>query len=86
VNQKTFVKGALVVSKLGSRSEGCGFESHPILDGNSFKSVPGSIPILVISSKEKKLNGTHQKNILKSYSQKMTLFLFDMFFRLGLET
>ncbi len=31
-------------SKFDSRLEGCGFESHPILDGNSVKAMPGSIP------------------------------------------
>jgi len=34
----------LVVSKLDSRLEGHGFESHPILDGNGVKAMPGSIP------------------------------------------
>jgi len=34
-------KSGLVVSKL---MEGRGFESHPILDGNGVKSMPGSIP------------------------------------------
>ncbi len=31
-------------SKLDSQLEGCGFESHPILDGNGVKAMPGSIP------------------------------------------
>jgi len=35
---------SLMVSKLDSRLEGCGFESHPILDGNSVKTMPGLIP------------------------------------------
>ncbi len=33
----------LVVSKLDSQWEGCGFESHPILDGNGVKAMPGSV-------------------------------------------
>jgi len=37
-------KSCLVVSKLASRLEGFGFESHPILDGNGVKAMPGSIP------------------------------------------
>jgi len=37
-------KSGLVVSKLDSRLEGHGFESYPILDGNSVKAMPGSIP------------------------------------------
>jgi hypothetical protein len=37
-------KTGLVVSKLDSRLEGLGFESHPILDGNVVKAMPGLIP------------------------------------------
>ncbi len=37
-------KSVLLVSKLDSQLEGCGFESHPILDGNGVKAMPGSIP------------------------------------------
>jgi len=33
-----------VVSELDSRLEGRGFKSHPILDGNGIKAMPGSIP------------------------------------------
>ncbi len=36
-------KSGLVVSKLYSQFEGCGFESHPILDGNGVKTMQGSI-------------------------------------------
>ncbi len=36
-------KSGLVVSKLDSQLEGCGFESHPILDGNGVKAMPGLI-------------------------------------------
>jgi len=35
----------LVDSKLESRLKSCGFESHHILDGNSFKVIQGSIPV-----------------------------------------
>ncbi len=31
-------------SELNSRLKGRGFESHPMLDGNSVKAMPGSIP------------------------------------------
>ncbi len=39
-------KYGLVISKLDSRSNGCGFESRLIIDGNGqhFKAMPGSIP------------------------------------------
>jgi len=37
-------KSGLVVSKLDSRLEGRGFESHLMLDGNGVKAMPGSIP------------------------------------------
>jgi len=33
-----------VVIKLDSQLEGCGFESHPMLDGNSVKAMSGLIP------------------------------------------
>jgi len=33
-----------VVSELDSELEGRGFESHPVLDGNGVKAMPGSIP------------------------------------------
>jgi len=33
-----------VVSKLDSQLGGRGFETHPILDGNGVKAIPGSIP------------------------------------------
>ena len=48
-----------MVIELDSRSKGRGFESHPILDGNGVKALPGSIPvhlILVHSIHEKKEN------------------------------
>jgi len=35
----------LVVSVLDSRLKGHGFESHPILDGNDFKAMPGTIDV-----------------------------------------
>jgi hypothetical protein len=38
------LKSGLVVSKLDSRLEGCGFESYPILDGNCVNAMPGLIP------------------------------------------
>ncbi len=31
-------------SKLDSQLEGHGFKSHPILDGNGVKAIPGLIP------------------------------------------
>ncbi len=37
-------KSGLVVSKLDSQLEGRGFKSHPILDGNGVKAMPGSFP------------------------------------------
>jgi len=37
-------KSVLVVSKLISRLEGRGFKTHPILNGNGVKAMPGSIP------------------------------------------
>jgi len=37
-------KLGLVVNVLDSRLEGCGFKSHPILDGNGVKAMPGLIP------------------------------------------
>ncbi len=40
---KNEIKCILVVSKLESRLEGRGFESHPILDGNGVKAMPRSI-------------------------------------------
>jgi len=43
---KSLIKGrksGLVVSQFDSWLEGCGFESHPILDGNCVKTKPGSI-------------------------------------------
>jgi len=33
-----------MVRELNSPSQGRGFESHPILEGNGFKAMPGSIP------------------------------------------
>jgi len=33
-----------VVCKLDSQLGGRGFETHPILDGNGVKAIPGSIP------------------------------------------
>ncbi len=42
-------KPGLVDSKLDSGSKGRGIESHPILDGNGVKTMPGQLkyPILV---------------------------------------
>ncbi len=37
-------QSGLVVSKLDSRLEGCGFKSHPILNENGIKTMPGLIP------------------------------------------
>jgi len=37
-------KSGLLVSKHDSMLEGPGFESHPILDGNGVKAMPGLIP------------------------------------------
>ncbi len=47
-----------MVSELDSQSKGRGFEHHPILDGNGFKAMPGSIAVadrikLFIFAKEK---------------------------------
>ncbi len=49
-------KPGLVDSKLDSWSKVCGFESHPTLDGNGVKTLPGWLkyPILVHSMIEKK--------------------------------
>jgi len=33
-----------VVRELDSQLEGCGFKSHPMLDENGVKAMPGSIP------------------------------------------
>jgi len=33
------------VRALGSRSEGCGFNPRPMLDGSGVKAMPGLIPI-----------------------------------------
>jgi len=51
-------KPGLVDSKLDSQSKGRGFKSHPILDGNGVKTMPGRLkyPILVHSMIEKKEN------------------------------
>ncbi len=60
-----------MVSVLDSRSKGRGFKSHPILDGNGFEAMPGSIDrlILVKSSNENKENTCsqmgHTKKIFK---------------------
>ncbi len=42
-------KSGLLVSKHDSRLEGCGFESHPTLDGNGVKAMPDKLlhPVLV---------------------------------------
>jgi len=37
-------QSGLVLSKLDSQLEGRGFKSHPILDGNGVKAMPGLIP------------------------------------------
>ncbi len=66
-------KPGLVDSKLDSRPKGRGFESHPILDGNGVKTMPGRLkyPILVHLMIEKKENTgsrmghTKKQNILK---------------------
>ncbi len=39
---------------LGSRSEGCGFNPCPILDGSGVKAMPGSIPTPSSGSLQKK--------------------------------
>ncbi len=63
-----------MVSKLDSQSKGCGFESHPILDGNGFMAM---CPILVkISNEKKEIKGSeirHTKFIfrLNVYSKKV---------------
>jgi len=36
-------KSGLVVSKPDSQLEGTGFKSHPMLDGNGVKVLPGSL-------------------------------------------
>ena len=61
----------VVVSELGSRLKGCGFESRlfQILHGNGVKAMPGSIPVKTPNpgsqkiEKYRKPNGAHQKNI-----------------------
>ncbi len=42
--RKSGWESGLVVSKLDSRLEGCGFKSHPMVDGNGVKAMLGSIP------------------------------------------
>jgi len=57
-----------VDSKLDSRSKGCGFKSHPILDGNGVKTMPGQLkyPIMVHSMIEKKENTGSQMGHTKN--------------------
>jgi len=51
-----------MVSKVDLRLEGRGFESHPMLDGNEVKAMPGSIsepnPGSLINGKRKKIKVT----------------------------
>jgi len=46
-------KSGLVVSKLDSQLEGRGFETHPLLDGNGVKNMPGFLVHSIIEKKEK---------------------------------
>jgi hypothetical protein len=61
-------KSGLVIKKLYSRLEGCGFESYPMLEGNGVKAMPASITAHNHSIIEKKENIGGQmgrtKNIL----------------------
>jgi len=52
-----------VVNKLGSRLEDHGFKSHPFLDGNGVKAMPGLIFARNPASKEP--NETHHKNLFE---------------------
>jgi len=61
-----------VVSQLNSRLEGRAFESHPIVDGNGVKVMPGLIParnhpIQVNSIIEKKENTGSQIGHTKNF-------------------
>jgi hypothetical protein len=58
-----------VGGKLNSQLKGCGFESHPIQDGNGFKTMPGLIivPNPVKSSKEGKKNPGSQMGHTKKF-------------------
>ncbi len=51
-----------MVSKLDLQLEGCGFESHPMLDGTGVKAIPGSL----INGKRRKMQeakwGTPKKD------------------------
>ncbi len=64
-------KSGLVVSELDSGLEGRGFKSHPILDANSVKTMPGLIPLPNPGSfnwkelKYRQPNGAHQKILIK---------------------
>jgi len=44
LSKTTRRKSGLVVSKLDPQLEGRGLESHPLIDGNGIKTMPGSIP------------------------------------------
>ena len=39
------LKSGLAGSELDSQSNGRGFESHPIVDGNGVKAMPGLFPV-----------------------------------------
>ncbi len=61
-------KPGLVDSKLDSQLKGHGFESHPILDGNGVKTMPGWLkyPILVHWMIKKKENKSGQMGHTKN--------------------
>ena len=71
-------KSGLMGSEFDSRSKDRGFDSHPILDGNGVKAMPGLIPVhpfLVYSTHEKKENiGSKMGNIIRG------TFLYKCFF------
>jgi len=52
-----------VISKLDSRSKGRGFNSHPILDENGFKAMPGWEPARIDCCSQSWLG--HQMKIKK---------------------
>jgi len=72
-----------VVSKLDLQLEGCGFESHPMLDGTGVKAMPGSIPApnlcSLINGKRRKIQvakwGAHQKKTELHYNLKFYDFM-----------
>jgi len=76
-------KPGLVDSKLDSRLKGRGFESHPILDKNGVKTMPGWLkyPILDHSMIEKKENTGSQMGHTKNKIFK-NIYVVNLHFRI----